>query len=90
MLGLPSHGITDNSIATFNQLDSLEYLDIRGTSVTPGGLAELKRLPRLDQIEVDGPLWTKSAIEAAEAKLPGVKIENWDASTQPLLMEQGS
>jgi len=71
-----SGGITDNSIATISQLDTLVYLDLLRTRITPNGLSELKRLPHLETIEVGGPMWTTSAIRAVEAKLPGVKIDN--------------
>jgi hypothetical protein len=53
-LSLPDHpGITDAGLPRLSQLKRLTFLNLRGTSVTPAGVAKLRR--QLPHATIEGP-----------------------------------
>jgi hypothetical protein len=57
----------------------MRYLDLRNTKITDAGLAQLKRLPNLAQLQVDGTAVTAEGVAQFQAArkaagLPEVRV----------------
>jgi serine/threonine protein kinase len=56
-LSLATSGLTDDSVSDLSRLDSLKELDLRGTKLSPAGIAALKKaLPHCHILDAGGKL----------------------------------
>lgn len=55
--------VGDETIPTIARFETIEFLDLRGTSISDGGIREVARMPRLATIDARGTDVTSAACE---------------------------
>jgi hypothetical protein len=62
-LNLTGTSITDKTLASVRTLETLTWLDVAATSVSPDGIRQLKAMPRLKQVLVGGPQFDDDTVK---------------------------
>lgn len=74
-LDMTATSITDASMPRIAQLRTLRCVLLAGTGVTPTGVLELRRLPRLRYVAVSAKAFASEDVERLREAMPSVEVE---------------